>query len=44
MARSMACAQLASYTTQAHMPRGGANHSGMGPPISVASQDSLPQI
>lgn len=40
------CLMLSSIacTNQAHVPRGGATHSGMGPPIPIISQNNLSQV
>ena len=34
---------LLSYTTQDHLPRGGAAHNGLSPPISITNQEVSPQ-
>lgn len=34
----------ASFLTQFSLPRDGAAHRGLGPPISISNQDSVPQL
>ena len=35
--------QLLPYTTQAHLPRNGSVHSGLGPPTSISNQENVSQ-
>lgn len=40
---SMACSTWLLISTQDHLPRGGTDHSGLGPPTSITNQDSALQ-